>query len=104
MLGVLIAEDSEGRRRPLYAFSGLVGGKSCIDGFVPPIFDSTAPDGHFKQKEAAISALGAQIAEADSASELTQLRQRRKEMSEALQDWLFGQYKVRNALGECQSI
>ena len=43
------------------AFSGNVAGRSIIDGFVPPIYDLTAPDGHFKKREAEISDINRQI-------------------------------------------
>ena len=70
MLGVLVCEDS---RLPLQqprgeicyiaAFSGNVNGRGCIEGFVPPIYDLTAPDGHFKKREAEISEINRQIEE-----------------------------------------
>ncbi len=89
MLGVLVCEDSRGgccndsspsrnkgecsARLPLQqprgeiyyiaAFSGNVNGLSCIDGFVPPIYDLTVPDGHFKKHEAEISEINRQIEE-----------------------------------------
>ena len=79
MMGVLVCEDSSGCQRTLYAFSGLAGGKSLVDGFVPPIFDTTA---------------------------VPQLQDRAQSAEESarLQDWLFGQYMVHNALGEVLSI
>ena len=85
MLGVLITDKG-----PLYAFSGLLGGKAVVDGFVPPILDITDPEGYFKKREAEISAMpdGAQKARA----------------SAQLQEWLFSNYLVHNALGEELSI
>ena len=41
----------------LYAFSGLAGGRAVIDGFVPPIYDYTDPEGYFRKTEARISAM-----------------------------------------------
>lgn len=76
MMGVLLAEDSLGNIIPLFAFSGLAGGKSLIDGFVPPIFDCSSIN-------------------LDSPS---------RERSQELQKWLFSQYKVMNARGESRSI
>lgn len=76
MMGVLLAEEAGGGVRRLFAFSGLAGGKSLIDGFVPPIFDCTAAD---------INATS-------------------KEHSQELQKWLFSQYKVLNAKGESSTI
>lgn len=67
MLGVLIAEDGEGARHTLYAFSGQYGdyGFHHPD-FVGPVFDYLQPDGHFKTKEADISRQNADIARFES--------------------------------------
>ena len=90
MMGVLKVEDQEGAVDYLYAFSGTVGGRAVVPGFVPPVYDLTDPDGYFRQREAEISAMppGAE----------------RKAASAALQDWIFGQYRVSNARGETLSI
>ena len=45
----------------LAAFSGNVGGRSHIEGFVPPIFDLLDPEGHFKVREAEITELNHKI-------------------------------------------
>lgn len=85
MMGVLLTEAG-----PLYAFSGLAGGRSHVDGFVPPIFDTAAPGSYFKLREAEISAMPE--------------GEERKAASAGLQTWLFGQYRVCNARGEWASI
>ena len=62
MLGVLIAEDAEGKRHTLYAFSGQLGDTGFHHpDFVGPVFDYLNPDGHFKTKEADISHQNAEI-------------------------------------------
>ena len=66
MLGVLLVRDSGGGTGYLKGFSGNVGGKSTIPGFVPPIYDLTIPDGHFKAKEAEISAINCKIKKIES--------------------------------------
>jgi len=75
MMGVLIASGKEGKEEILYAFSGLACGKSHIEGFVPPIFDTQM------------------LRSANSADD-----------SRALQKQLFRSYIVHNALGEKSSI
>ncbi len=56
MLGILIAEDAEGVRHTLYAFSGQLGDSGFhYPGFVEPVFDYLDPNGYFKIKEAEIS-------------------------------------------------
>ena len=84
MMGVLMVEDPTGATDGpdgggvhfLYGFSGLAGGCSIVDGFVPPIFDTTSVD----------------------------IRSSSHEESIRLQNWLFDQYRVLNARGERRSI
>ena len=90
MLGVLEVEDEEGEVGFLYAFSGTVGGRARVPGFVPPIFDLTEPEGYFRRREAEISAMPAGPERAAASAEL--------------QGWIFEQYRVSNARGETLSI
>ena len=90
MLGVLKEENEEGEIDYLYGFSGTVGGRAVVPGFVPPIFDLTEPEGYFRRREAEISAMPA--------------GPERKAASAELQAWIFEQYKVSNARGETLSI
>ncbi len=85
MMGVLMTDKGF-----LYAFSGLAGGKSIVEGFVPPIFDYTEDKGYFRIREAEISAMPLGLSRSKASAEL--------------QDWLFGQYMVLNARGERLSI
>lgn len=61
MLGVLVVADKDGRTGYLAGFSGNVGGRSHIDGFVPPIYDLLDPSGYFKIREAEITAMNSEI-------------------------------------------
>ncbi len=119
------------RVRFLYGFSGLAGGRSVIDGFVPPIFDLNAPGSVYRAREAEIVALSRRIRELEGCGggesiaqpqecggaktpagpqecggeeSIAQLKARRHAMSIELQDWLFEQYRVLNALGQWSSI
>ena len=83
MLGALITDAG-----PLWAFSGLAGGRSCVEGFVPPVFDTTGP--WFEEREAEISAMPDGPAKSVA--------------SARLQEELFSRYIVRNALGEQLSV
>lgn len=104
MMGILEVEDREGKISFLHGFSGLAGGRACIEGFVPPIFDWTLPEGHFRRTEALISEIGEKLAESTDTEEADALRRRRRDMSVELQEWLFDNYMVSNALGETLSI
>lgn len=71
MLGVLVC------RSPLCyiaAFSGNIRGRSMIEGFVPPIFDLSDPEGEFKRKEAEISALNLHLGKMVTSPELASLQ------------------------------
>ncbi|MDE5813800.1 MAG: RNA pseudouridine synthase [Muribaculaceae bacterium] len=69
MLGVLIAEDAEGKRHTLYAFSGQLGDTGFHHrDFVGPVFDYLQPDSHFKTKETDISRQNAEISRFEKGS------------------------------------
>ena len=106
MMGVLMVQDTGGHVDFLYGFSGLAGGRSLVEGFVPPVFDLTDPEGHFRKEEAGISELNRRIREAGDTDPglAAALKAERKERSIALQEWLFRQYVVLNARGERKSI
>lgn len=63
MLGVLVVKDNSGKVGYLSGFSGLAAGKSRIEGFVPPIFDLTETQGHYRKMEEEISGLVARLRE-----------------------------------------
>lgn len=89
MFGVLVV-DKNGELGYLAAFSGQLNGKSIVDGFVPPIFDTNASD-YFQKEMHAIE-------------ELVDNREERQKKSVSLQDWLFRQYICENGKGERKSI
>lgn len=68
MFGVLVVEH-EGRTGFLAAYSGLLCGRCDLPWFVPPVYDSQQPDGHFKTREAEISRLNRQVSEMESSDE-----------------------------------
>lgn len=93
MLGVLVVRDQSGNTGYLSAFSGLVDGKSRIEGFVPPIFDLTSPDGHYRSKEKEISSIVLQLRELEnspsylrSKEELTAVRTRMHSALESMRE------------------
>ena len=73
MVGVLTVRTPENNIGYIAAFSGNIAGKSYIEGFVPPIFDLTAPDGDFKRCEAEISAINHRINKLTESAELQSL-------------------------------
>jgi tRNA pseudouridine32 synthase/23S rRNA pseudouridine746 synthase len=61
MFGVLVVADRAGRVGVLRGFSGMVGGRWEVDGFVPPLFDAAARDAFWPAGEAALAALEARV-------------------------------------------
>lgn len=86
----------------LAAFSAMLDGCYNHEGFVPPIFDLSNPNGYFKQEEAAISAINHAITEENPQAQ--QLKQERKQRSQALQRWMFAQYRMLNVHGEERNL
>ena len=76
MLGVLVAQDGEGRLGYLAAFSGNLAGKVHHDYFVPPVYDLLNPQGEFKQGEAQITAINHEVQRLETSPELASLHQR----------------------------
>ncbi len=94
MLGVLIVKDG-----CLAAFSGSVGGRSHIEGFVPPIFDLLDPSGPFMTREAEITALNNKIHSLETSPSMTG---RREELAaaERSRDEEIGLQKARMAISK----
>ena len=95
----------------LKAYSGQILGRSDWDGYVPAIFDYLQPDGYFKTHEAEITQLNKEVeryrgikVKGDERRRLDAIRAERKERSQALQRWLFTQFRITNPEGECASV
>ena len=127
MFGVLVVRTSEGAIGFLAAFSGNLAGSNHHNYFAPPVYDLLNPDGYFKEEEARISEINRAIQmspktvilnegkDLDTSSECQQilldaqndmnaLKEERKQRSIALQQWIFRQFRLLNALGEEKDI
>lgn len=82
MLGVLIVKDPAGKIGFIKGFSGLIAGSNHIDGFVPPVYDITDPEGFFKKGEAELNNLSDRILDLTTGEEL----QIEKERIQAFRD------------------
>lgn len=76
MLGVLVAQDNEGRLGFLAAFSGNLAGSVRHDYFVPPVYDLLDPQGEFKQGEARITAINHDVERLEQSPELEEMKRR----------------------------
>ena len=75
MIGILVYKDRDNTTGYLAAFSGNVGGRNKIEGFVPPIYDLLDPDGTFKKGEAELNALNTVIASLESSPEYAGIKE-----------------------------
>lgn len=101
MFGVLVVKKSEtgdNTKTPdaedvffIAAYSGLLQGRNDHGFFVPPVFDSQQPDGHFKTNERRISVL-------------SKAGRQTRQQSINLQRWLFSQYDLLNGVGEKRNV
>lgn len=99
MLGVLVVSDASGQIGYLSAFSGIAAGRSRLEGFVPPIFDLLDPSGHFKIKEAEITALNTSISVLENSPGLEKLKLTLSE-AERDRDEEIGLIKARIAISK----
>lgn len=70
MFGVMIIQTLEGELGYIAAFSGKLAESNDLRGFVPPIFDTLNKDGFYKQNEAHLNTLTAEIETLEQNSEL----------------------------------
>lgn len=105
MFGVLVVEDSlvsdngeaQSKLHFLAAYSGELASSNKWPWFVPPIYDLLNPDSYFQEEQANINAINQAIR--NKAENVNELKAERKARSQALQQWLFRQYRVQNAEG-----
>lgn len=127
MFGVLVVEkntDSQHQGETassnlyfLAAYSGELAGSNKWPWFVPPIYDLLTPESYFQEEQTRINELTKEInasVSCDCTSKpytksgsdfsvthrsVAELKAERKQRSQALQQWLFHQYRVLNAEG-----
>lgn len=115
MFGVMIVQSKDAATTGIHflaAYSGLLDGRNDLPFFVPPIYDLLQPEGRFQQEQAEISKMNETIRQLEGEVtmdshpadftrqqrvEIANLKRIRRQRSEALQDWLFDQYIIRNA-------
>jgi tRNA pseudouridine32 synthase/23S rRNA pseudouridine746 synthase len=82
MFGVLVIAAPDGRIGYLCAFSGMLGERWHVDGFVPPLFDPTARDAFWPAGQAELYALEERHTELTEGAEPAALRARLVELAE----------------------
>lgn len=108
MFGVLVVRNDQDEVGFLAAYSGNLAGRNDYPYFVPAVYNLLNPNGYFVKEEAYISAINHQIVELQNSGApetvLAALKAERKQRSQALQEWLFEQYRMNNARGEYYNL
>lgn len=99
MFGVLVVEH-ESQVGYLAAYSGQLMGCNDVEPFVPAVYDMLVPGGYYKTKEAEITDINNVLEGCSDEEQMQLLKKRRRVLSEFLQDWLFRQFRMKNAMGE----
>ena len=86
MLGVLVAQDVQGRLGFLAAFSGNLAGSVHHDYFVPPVYDLLDPQGEFKLGEAEITAINHEVERLKHSPELATMLKRESDEKQRMAD------------------
>jgi hypothetical protein len=101
MFGVLCGIDSQGDQVVLRAFSGQLNGLWQVDGWVGPIFDTTAFAELVYAPEREIKRIGQEMEQsAVGSSRYRQLKQERRARSRQLMRDIHGLYRLSNFRGE----
>lgn len=99
MFGVLVVQKEDNS----YAFLGTVSGKlygnTICDYFIPSVFDDSVGDFFINKGMTDLTEIGKLIKQSNNQIEITELTEKRKQKSLALQQRLFENYQFLNILG-----
>ena len=105
MFGVLECEDSNGQVVVLRAFSSQYNAAWQCEGWVPPLFDTMAYDRIMNPGDLKIKELGHRLDTLASGSEEhAQLRNERKQLSQAIMKEIQSLYVLRNFRGQARPL
>lgn len=109
MFGVLVVEDEHGALAVLRGFSGMLGRRWVVPGFVPPLFDPVALAAFWPAGEASVDAMTEQIdawrrdASIDPA-EIRRLEAERRARSQGLWLRIMETYRIADRRGELRTM
>ncbi|MGE0545554.1 MAG: RluA family pseudouridine synthase [Kofleriaceae bacterium] len=111
MFGVLVISDPADRIGFLCGFSGMLGGRWDVDGFVPPLFDAVARDRFWpagqdtlRDHTERLAALDHEPETAATRDARAAIRRRRAEQSRLLMQQVHDGYVIGNAAGEHRAL
>lgn len=105
MFGVLVVQKQDASYCYLGTASGELSREATCDKFTPPVFNEAIDDYYFRKGMLGVTAIGAQIKNCNDPVEIRDLKEKRRQKSIGLQQYLFenskflnGQGKVKNTL------
>lgn len=104
MWGVLVVQQKDGTYAFLGAISGKIPGNAKCDRLIPSIFDESVGDFFINKGMTSLTEIGTQIKNADCPSEITALKEKRRQKSVKLQRRLFDNYNFLNLSGKEENL
>lgn len=104
MFGVLVVEHSNNKIGYQGTVSGKFPGTKASPRFIPSIFNDSVDDYFINKGMAELKVFSNKIRKSSTPNEITELKEKRKQKSLALQHQLFQHYRFLNVNGEEQNV
>lgn len=104
MFGILVIQNENKTYSFLGTFSGKFPEKINKHKFTPSVFDDSTDDFFINKGMIELSEIGRQVEKSDNSSEIRSLKEKRKQKSIALQQWLFENYNFHNLSGKRENL
>lgn len=99
MFGILVVQNEDDSYSYLGTVSGKLQGNAICERFVPSVFDDSTDNFFINRGMKELTDIGSQIKKTNNPSEISLLKEKRKQKSFALQQQLFENYQFLNFLG-----
>lgn len=104
MFGVLVVQKKDKSYGYLGTVSGKLPGNATCNKFVPSVFDDSVGDFFINKGMTELTEMGQQIKKSDNPTEISLLKEQRREKSTGLQRRLFENYHFLNLSGEEKNL
>ena len=104
MFGILVVQKEDKTYSYLGTVSGKLQGNTICDKFVPSVFDDSTDNFFINRGMKELTEIGSQIKETNNPSEISSLKENRKQKSFALQQQLFENYQFLNFSGKEKNV
>lgn len=104
MFGVLVVQNSDATYSYLATVSGRLLGNTVCDKFVPSPFDGSVGDFFINKGMKELTEISRRIKTTENQAEIIDLKEKRKQKSNALQQRLFENYQFINTSGQKKNV